>query len=127
MEIDVFCVDVCDVLVVTSDTYLTTLDDVVEELTSIVCCEEFLFADSVLQLSINEFLLECADDLLSTVEFLSKHCSHCILLRGVWVYDEFFIGVRVGAQIALAISALTLLKAWFVSSPQANGMSFLVR
>jgi hypothetical protein len=52
MEIDVFCVDVCDVLVVTSDTYLTTLDDVVEESTSFVCCEEFLFADGVLELSI---------------------------------------------------------------------------
>ena len=48
------CVDAGEILVVASDEYVTTKDDIVEESTGFVHCEEFLFTDSVLELSIVE-------------------------------------------------------------------------
>ena len=74
------------------------MDNVMEKSTGFMCCKEFLFAYSILELSVIEFLRESADDLLFTIEFLCEHCSHGVFLRGIWVDDKSSIRIRVGAQ-----------------------------
>ena len=91
------CVNAGEILVVTSDEYVATKDDIVEESAGIVCCKEFLFAYRVFELVIVEFSREGADDLFGPVEFLHEHCSHGVFLSCVRIDDESFVGIGVCA------------------------------
>ncbi len=87
----------CDVLVVTTNENLATVNDVVKESTRFVVGEEFLLSDHILWLHFVEFAQKGADVMLSTIHFLCQHCSHCILLGGIRINDEQFIRIGISA------------------------------
>ena len=99
-----------DIHVVTLNDDLTSIDDFVEEPSCFKCCKEFLFSLGVFELRVVEFLREHADNFFCAIDGLSKHCSHGVLLLCIWVDDERFVGVWVGAEDGVGDSGFCLVK-----------------